>query len=151
MKRNLARAAAAMRRWRTAHPDAKKLRSREYYAAHRAEIIGKAAEYARSHPDIVRMIRNNRRCREVGADGSLTSAAWLALVEEYEGRCAYCDMPARLVPDHGTPLARGGSNRVENIFPACPRCNNEKYTMTVDEYRGRRRAEGRHVRPLLER
>ena len=46
--------------------------------------------------------------------------------------------------DHLTPLSRGGSHALENLAPACGRCNMQKATKTYDEWlvfvNGRRRA-----------
>lgn len=36
--------------------------------------------------------------------------------------------------DHLIPKTRGGGNSYENIVDACFRCNNEKGSMTLDEY-----------------
>jgi 5-methylcytosine-specific restriction endonuclease McrA len=38
--------------------------------------------------------------------------------------------------DHRIPLTRGGSNLIDNILPACRRCNRRKGTMTEEEFRG---------------
>lgn len=39
--------------------------------------------------------------------------------------------------DHRIPLALGGTNTIENILPACPRCNARKHLMTEAEFRAR--------------
>jgi 5-methylcytosine-specific restriction endonuclease McrA len=39
--------------------------------------------------------------------------------------------------DHRTPLARGGANMIDNILPACSRCNLKKRLMTEAEFRAR--------------
>jgi hypothetical protein len=47
--------------------------------------------------------------------------------------CAYCD--AQNVPlnlDHVTPKAKGGSNRVSNLVPACIKCNSTKSDTLVE-------------------
>lgn len=43
--------------------------------------------------------------------------------------------------DHRIPLARGGSNSIDNILPACGRCNRRKHLMTEAEFRARLAAE----------
>lgn len=50
-------------------------------------------------------------------------------------QCAYCGADASHV-DHKTPRARGGSNDLENLVPACASCNIAKGMMTVEEWRG---------------
>lgn len=37
--------------------------------------------------------------------------------------------------DHRTPIARGGSNGIENLVPACNSCNSKKGTRTEPEFR----------------
>ncbi len=38
--------------------------------------------------------------------------------------------------DHGTPVSRGGSNKMDNLFPSCVACNQEKSDQTVEEFTG---------------
>jgi len=44
---------------------------------------------------------------------------------------------APLQADHRIPLARGGTSTIDNIAPACARCNARKHLMTEDEFRAR--------------
>lgn len=37
--------------------------------------------------------------------------------------------------DHAQPASRGGPSSLDNLLPACPRCNAEKNNRTVEEYR----------------
>lgn len=49
-----------------------------------------------------------------------------ALLAEFEGRCAYCDgilSGKRWHIDHVIPLSAGGSDKRDNLVPACARCN----------------------------
>ncbi|MES2463616.1 MAG: HNH endonuclease signature motif containing protein [Armatimonadota bacterium] len=49
---------------------------------------------------------------------------WREVCELYQNRCLRCGLvPARLVPDHVIPLAKGGTNYIENIQPLCFSCN----------------------------
>lgn len=53
-------------------------------------------------------------------------------------RCAYCNKP--LFPDkyhvdHIRPLSRGGSNDLDNLCLACPKCNLSKGRLTLQEWR----------------
>ena len=56
--------------------------------------------------------------------------------------CAYDSAPGPLHADHRLPLARGGTNEISNILPACARCNLRKHLMTEAEFRARLAAEG---------
>lgn len=141
MRLNPEKAREGMRRWRAGHPDTKRARAREYYVAHQEEIVRKVTAYLRAHPLVAQTIRRNRRSREIAAPGSFTTREWQALVETYGHRCAYCGADGVLVADHRVSLSRGGTNWIENILPACGRCNNRKYTQTEDEFRERLRRE----------
>lgn len=63
--------------------------------------------------------------------------------------CYYCSVhltrsgtrkPSSWSRDHLIPKSRGGSNHPSNIVPCCLQCNNEKGSMTADEYIAWRRA-----------
>lgn len=54
---------------------------------------------------------------------------WARLLEVFGHRCAYCRKePGRKgwTVDHVIPLSKGGTWRMENLVPACAKCNNEK-------------------------
>ena len=60
------------------------------------------------------------------------------IMEEGNYRCGYCLseealMGVSLVPDHIIPLAGGGSNERENLWPACRQCNELKNNRTHAE------------------
>jgi 5-methylcytosine-specific restriction endonuclease McrA len=137
MKRNPEKARAAMRRWRKAHPEKHNADSRAYYARHRDEALVQSAAYHRAHPEIRKASDSRRRLWKIGTGASYTAAEWLALVGSYGGRCGYCHQPLPLHADHRVPLSRGGSNTIDNIIPACARCNTRKGQSTEAEFRAR--------------
>jgi hypothetical protein len=66
------------------------------------------------------------------------------------GHCAYCgcELPKRWHIDHVIPIHRGsekiffrpdymdiGTNDIDNLLPACPKCNIDKSDMSVECYR----------------
>ena len=63
----------------------------------------------------------------------------------FDGCCAYCGKPLDKTfhIDHIEPLFRGWKNKPDragedtenNMFPACPRCNRWKATMTIERFR----------------
>jgi len=117
-------------------------RAREYnttwYRANRGRFAEYNANWHRANPDKVREIRQRRRALLAGAVGSYTVEEFRALCEEYKDECAYCGKPSSevgpLVPDHMTPLNRGGTNDIDNIIPACRHCNSIKGDKTVEEF-----------------
>ena len=141
IRRNPDKAREAMRRWRQRHPDKHNAEGRDFYARHRQRLAPYFAAYVRSHRELRQAIRARRRSRELAADGDHTTQEWIALLEAYGYRCAYCGAAGPLEPDHRVPLARGGTNFIENILPACHRCNARKRLLTEDEFRARLSAE----------
>jgi len=70
---------------------------------------------------------HQRRASRRGTKGSHTQAEWEARLELYDYRCAYCGRRGgRLTRDHVLPLARGGTDYIANIVPACRACNGLK-------------------------
>jgi len=63
------------------------------------------------------------------------------------GRCRYCGKKlawknygrpwarAAWEVDHSIPISRGGTDHLNNLFPACIRCNREKRDMTGTEFK----------------
>jgi 5-methylcytosine-specific restriction endonuclease McrA len=136
MRRNPEKARAAMRRWRKQHPAQHAADVRAYYARDPGLWAQRLAA-APNRSAVRRAAQHRRRARQASASGSFTAAEWRALVEQHGGRCAYCGARAPLHADHRIPLARGGSNAIDNILPACGRCNCRKATMTESEFRAR--------------
>lgn len=71
----------------------------------------------------------NRRVAMSG--GRVTRVEWRQLKEFYDHRCAYCGQKKRLTMDHMIPLSRGGPHCIENIAPACSKCNGSKHAKGV--------------------
>ena len=60
---------------------------------------------------------------------------WEYLLEKYNHTCCYCGKNnVQLEKEHIIPRCRGGSNRVSNLCLACHDCNQEKGTMTAEEF-----------------
>lgn len=137
MKRNAEKAREAMRRWRAVHPEQHRAARNEWDRRNRERADARKARYQARHPEIRIAARERRRGRQLNAAGSFTASEFRALVVEQGGRCAYCGEERPLGPDHRTPLARGGSNDIKNILPACPGCNRRKHTLTEREFRVR--------------
>lgn len=110
-----------------------------YYQLHREECIAAVSHWQSEHPEICKAIHRNRNSKK-SVVGSFTPAEWLGKLEEFHNCCAYCGSPtidileSALTIDHIVPLSRGGSNFIDNIVPACSRCNFEKHTMTAEEF-----------------
>ena len=129
-----------MRRWRDRHPDEHRAENRAYYARD-PERRNRQIAASPNRRAVCKAADARRRSRKLSADGAYTYVEWLILVAQWAGRCAYCGQIAILHADHRTPLARGGSNAIDNILPACAPCNLRKSRMTEPEFRARLAAE----------
>jgi 5-methylcytosine-specific restriction endonuclease McrA len=135
-----------------------------YYEAHKTEILAKGKEYRQTHrdelrvghhqyylshldalkaydkqlslerPEIHRLASSRRRALIVEAEGTFTLEEFTKLCTTFSFCCVYCGQPKPLGPDHVIPLARGGSNSIDNIVPACRSCNSSKGVKTFSEY-----------------
>lgn len=75
---------------------------------------------------------HRRRARKASAEGSYTAEQWIALCTASCGRCVACGIKAPLTVDHIVPLAKGGTNWIENCQCLCRQCNSRKHTKTID-------------------
>jgi len=141
MRRNPDKAREAMRRWRERHPAEHAAEGRAYYERHKKTLAPYFSQYRREHRDVRQGIEARRRARKLQLEGSYTTIQWIELLQKWNWTCAYCGDSGALQPEHRTPLGRGGSNLIENILPACARCNQRKHLLTEAEFRARLAAE----------
>ncbi len=67
--------------------------------------------------------------RRRGLFASLSASEWAATIEDFDGKCAYCDRPYWTL-DHFIPMVAGGPSWVGNCVPSCQTCNNSKGRLT---------------------
>lgn len=129
------RIADYQREYRAQHPDLYQQRKQYYqelYQRNRDAIRKAQREYQRQHPELSARRTMRYYARKQGAQGTHTSAEWIALRAWFGNRCACCGATRRLEADHVIPLSRGGSDEIENIQPLCRSCNSSKATDTTD-------------------
>lgn len=84
--------------------------------------------------------RQNRRARVKNATGSHTAKDILNLFDLQSGKCVYCNKKLHKTKrnsyhvDHIVPLAKGGSNAVDNLQILCARCNMQKHDKMPEEF-----------------
>ena len=70
----------------------------------------------------------------------LTKEERQKIYESTGGRCAYCGQSITIEEmqvDHIFPIYRGGTDKLENMLPACRACNFYKSTMPLEDFRNR--------------
>lgn len=111
---------------------------REYHRTWDKEHPEKRRKYEKAthsrNPSVRKASHARRRARELNAVGSFTPEEFRLLCITYDNRCVYCSRKSVLTPDHKVPLARGGSNLISNIVPACKSCNCSKRDLSYDEF-----------------
>ena len=68
----------------------------------------------------------NPRTGSVAPRQRLSDDDWLALLSAHEWACLYCGQVVALEVDHIIPVRVGGSDALDNLAPACRRCNASK-------------------------
>ena len=55
-----------------------------------------------------------------------TADDWKRCLQAWGNRCAYCNGGGRMQQEHFFPVDLGGTYTVDNIIPACGKCNSRK-------------------------
>jgi hypothetical protein len=69
---------------------------------------------------------NIHRAQKAELPASLTSQQWIATLDHFEWKCAYCGVRPYRVLEHFIPIGLGGGTTADNVLPACSRCNSTK-------------------------
>lgn len=129
--------------WYIAHCDEAKLRSRRWYIDHLAEVRARTKVYRENNRDSIRAMKSadkaRRRIRISEAGGTFTRADVELQIRSQKGLCWHCGSPVgkNYHIDHLTPIARGGTNKPNNIVISCPRCNCSRQDKFPHEWNGR--------------
>lgn len=106
---------------------------RQYAATHPETIKKHRRKYRATHIDQCRLYKRlymARRRRQLVVEGKVTVQQWRQILMFYGRACAYCNKPesdAPLTIDHYIPLAKGGKNIWQNVWPLCLDCNMKKW------------------------
>ena len=126
------------------HCEKIKEKRKTYYVEHKMERIAYTVKWQRNNPQKVRertkrfyssdkgriSDRNEKHKRRIrkGKGSGITNQQWNELLRKHNFRCAYCGIKDNMTIDHVVPLSKGGKHSIENIVPACAKCNSRKHT-----------------------
>lgn len=128
------------RQYREKNPEKKRTSQRRYNERHPEKKRQANRTWRERFPEKALLRDHRRRARERSAPGIFTSSEWEALKAAYDHMCLACkrrEPEIKLVPDHVTPIARGGANDINNIQPLCEICNKRKGARSIDYRDGR--------------
>lgn len=131
------------RRWRSKNADRAKELCRTYHHRHRTKRLkvmkrwfkkngaAAVARWRAKYPAKHKAVTQRRRARKKNAPGHFTAAEWQERCEQFGHKCAYCRKRRKLTVHHVKALAKGGSNYISNIVPACGSCNSSIHTREI--------------------
>lgn len=111
-------------------PELVKARKAAYHIKNAAAINANRAAWDKVNPEKARVAWANKRASRRGAVGSYSAEEIAELFLKQRGRCAVCRcaiVEGKYHKDHIIPIARGGTNNIENIQLLCKTCNLEKH------------------------
>jgi len=118
-----------------------KQRRHRYWINNREKITAKNLKYSQEHPEKIKEIKRKykqlhpekvvehaakRRSRVNNLPARFTANQWKECKSQFSNGCAYCGKHAKLTQDHFVPVSNGGEYTVDNIIPACMKCNVSK-------------------------
>lgn len=127
-------------------------RKRRYHDRHREQINVGKRQKRMDNPEKFRGIDRLRywldpekrrhqsrvaRAKRTGQPCYISLEDWKAPLVRFDFRCAYCGTEitkSNRSLDHRVPLVRGGTNDISNLVPSCLRCNQQKHSMTAEEF-----------------
>jgi len=97
-------------------------KKKEYYKTEKAKTLKKQADKR----------RENAKKKVVS---TLTIQEWEDILKSFNYSCAYCGLQSgKLTQDHFVPVSEGGEYTINNIIPACARCNSSKNNSEFEKW-----------------
>jgi 5-methylcytosine-specific restriction endonuclease McrA len=144
--RHLEQERARNKRWIKEHPENNRANTARWklynLEKHAAMALAAARRFWNKDPELSRLrgrvAAALRRARLRKAGGTHTVRDILQIYAWQRGKCHWCNVPVGKTfhVDHVIPIARGGSNRPENLCIACKPCNQRKFTKMPYEFAG---------------
>ena len=109
-------------------------KGKKYYALDPDKFKQAVKQYWLANPGKRSIYTSRRRARKAGNGGSHTLQERVGKFAALGNVCYYCGCDGPLTVDHDIPIARGGTDNIDNILPACSSCNYRKHTRTAQEF-----------------
>jgi 5-methylcytosine-specific restriction endonuclease McrA len=95
--------------------------------------------YAKNNPEVMKLKAHKYKATKISqTEGKILVKDLKDLEKLFNNRCAYCGISLRKVErhlDHVKPLSRKGKHSIDNLVPACRRCNlTKKDALLIDWY-----------------
>ncbi len=122
-------------KYRKDNPEIIKLRKRKYYEENKSILIQKSLEYIKTPKG--KAVKKATKAKRRSAKGFHTGSEILELYNKQKGVCFYCDCNLEITgyhADHFIPIAKGGTNWIDNIVIACPSCNIRKNDKNPEDF-----------------
>lgn len=117
--------------WHKAHRDRGLKSAKKWRENNKDMELAKTRRWRANNPEKARLQVENRRCRKMSAEGSVSTKEWKDLCEKYGNKCLCCGAQ-EVTTDHIIPLSKGGTNKIDNYQPLCGVCNSRKHNKTID-------------------
>jgi hypothetical protein len=115
-----------LQQWRNDNPDKRQAQTKRCYHNNKQAMYQRKQEWYKKHPEVKLAESRLRRARKANVDRPLTKEQWNDVLTAYGYKCVYCGSNKCITQDHVVPLSRGGTHSVDNVVPACHRCNSGK-------------------------
>lgn len=138
LKKNLEERRKQKRKSHNKHREKNNDRSREWRVLNPDRLRKNTLQWHANNPTKQKEYSQNRRAREVGQRGYVSSNIDNVLMEKQKGKCYYCQAlltDTGFHREHKIPLIRGGLHQDENLVLSCPPCNFKKNTKTDVEFK----------------
>ena len=114
--------------WREEHPGRLYEIRRAWYLVNADAVKRRVWDWCEANPEANRAIKQRRRARERGAEGTYEADDILRIGEAQGWKCHWCGKPAKRKyhVDHIVPLSKGGTNWPSNLAISCGPCNVRK-------------------------
>lgn len=145
VKKNTEKISERRKQYRLKNAERIKRAQKDFYAQNKEKYIKyrednkemismRKAVYRRNNPEKHRKWNKERDARKRNLPVGYSNRQWEETKQFFDNKCAYCGKEHVLQQDHFVPLSKNGEYTINNIVPACQRCNDSKYNTDFFEW-----------------